>query len=1257
MKNIYAASCFRINIKSSCIFLTIFFLVINSFAFAVPSNDDPCGATSLTVGSSCSFVAETSAGATNSSGIPATGCNYTNKDVWFTAVVPANGTLTIDTQSGSITDSGIAFYRGTCGSLTYIGCDDDSGAGFMSNLSSTSLVPGETIWIRFWKYGGGTGTFSICASSPPAMPACAGNAAAGEACSTSTPICNLDGYCGNTSSSYTVDTWSQLTSAFCGSLENDSYISFVASATSMSFNVWETSTIWGDGIQIMVFSASTCGSGPVTSYVCWNVGYYVAGPTLITAPGLTIGNTYYILVDGYAGDVCDYVIGVPAGGGGVALPTAVTPTSQTICLGSSVTLTGSGGNGVYNWTGANTADLSALNVATVTATPTTVGVKTYTVNSTSGASGCPSASSASAVITVNAANTAAAPSSSPTVCVNTLMSSITIATTGATGISNSGVSGANGLPAGVSATWSANTITISGTPTTAVGSPFSYSIPLTGGCGTVSASGTITVITTNTAAAPSSSPTVCVNTLMSSITIATVGATGISNSGVSGANGLPAGVSATWSANTITISGTPTTAVGSPFSYSIPLTGGCGTVSASGTITVNPVLVPSVSIVSSDADNTICAGTSVTFTATPTNGGAAPIYQWYLNGAPVGTGGTTYTTTGLVNGDIVTCILTSNAVCASPLTGTSSGITTTVNPLSTIALASASTTSNQQVCINAPINTILYSVGGSATGATITGLPAGVSSAFAGGLIAITGTPTSSGSYTYTVATTGGCTPAAALSGVIDVIAMPVVAPITGTTNICVGTASLLNDATATGVWTSSSASASVGSTGLVLGLSAGSSIINYMVTINGCSTTVSTTVNVLTFPIVAPISGPTSVCEGSMIDLNDASLSGIWASSSTAIATINSAGEVVGISAGTATMTYTISNGVCSTSSSYVITVNPLPIVAAITGSSVVCEGDSILLSDITPAGVWTTDSTLIASVNPLTGMVTGDSAGVAIISYVITDLSCSANVSTSITVNPLPVVAPIIAPADVCQGDSILFSDLAPGGVWTSESLLIATINSSGMLTALSAGTSVIDYEVTLLGCSSQQTSTVTVYGTPAAPLNSGDSTYCSTAILSDLTAISGLGGTLTWYSDSTLLTVLGEGSSLAPTSAIGTNTYYITETVSGCEGLASAISINITICAIEIVTAFTPDGDLKNDKWILPDIDKSFPKNVVYIYNRWGTLIFQSEQGQYEMKPWDGTYNGKALPVDSYFYMIEYNDDYTTGSKGNVSIIIVQ
>ena len=131
----------------------------------------------------------------------------------------------------------------------------------------------------------------------------------------------------------------------------------------------------------------------------------------------------------------------------------------------------------------------------------------------------------------------------------------------------------------MTATWAANTITISGTPT-ATGT-FNYSIPLTGGCGNVNATGTITVNALNTAGAPSSSPTVCINTAIApAITIATTGATGIG-----APTGLPAGVTATWAANTITISGTPTAS--GTFNYSIPLTGGCGNVNATGTITVN----------------------------------------------------------------------------------------------------------------------------------------------------------------------------------------------------------------------------------------------------------------------------------------------------------------------------------------------------------------------------------------------------------------------------------------------------------------------------------------------------------------------------------------------------------------------------------------------------------------------------------------------------------------------------------------------
>ncbi|MEM0541136.1 BspA family leucine-rich repeat surface protein [Flavobacterium sp. j3] len=179
-----------------------------------------------------------------------------------------------------------------------------------------------------------------------------------------------------------------------------------------------------------------------------------------------------------------------------------------------------------------------------------------------------------------------AASSTQTLCINTVLTNITHTTTGATGIG-----AATGLPSGVTASWAANVITISGTPTAS--GTFNYSIPLTGGCSSVNATGTITVNPTNTAGAASTTPTVCINTALTNITHTTTVATGISNAGVAGANGLPAGVSASWASNTITISGTPTAS--GTFNYSIPLTGGCSSVNATGIITVNPLSIPTIS--------------------------------------------------------------------------------------------------------------------------------------------------------------------------------------------------------------------------------------------------------------------------------------------------------------------------------------------------------------------------------------------------------------------------------------------------------------------------------------------------------------------------------------------------------------------------------------------------------------------------------------------------------------------------------------
>ncbi|MES2774395.1 MAG: hypothetical protein V4722_09435 [Bacteroidota bacterium] len=168
----------------------------------------------------------------------------------------------------------------------------------------------------------------------------------------------------------------------------------------------------------------------------------------------------------------------------------------------------------------------------------------------------------------------AAGTNAQTKCINTAITNITYSTTGATGATFSG------LPAGVGGAWASNVVTISGTPTAS--GPFNYTVTLTGGCGTVTAIGSITVTANNTitltSAAGTNAQTKCMNTPITNITYSTTGATGATFSG------LPTGVTGGWAANVVTISGTPT--VSGLFNYTVTLTGGCGgTVTANGSIT------------------------------------------------------------------------------------------------------------------------------------------------------------------------------------------------------------------------------------------------------------------------------------------------------------------------------------------------------------------------------------------------------------------------------------------------------------------------------------------------------------------------------------------------------------------------------------------------------------------------------------------------------------------------------------------------
>lgn len=110
--------------------------------------------------------------------------------------------------------------------------------------------------------------------------------------------------------------------------------------------------------------------------------------------------------------------------------------------------------------------------------------------------------------------------------------------------------------------------------------------------------------------------------------------------------------------------------------------------------TISATVAPTIAIALTTGKNPSCAGASKTFTATPTNGGTTPSYQWKISGVNAGTNANTFTTTALTAGQIVTCVMTSNLACASPTTATSTGITasfsTAVAPAVSIALTAGS---------------------------------------------------------------------------------------------------------------------------------------------------------------------------------------------------------------------------------------------------------------------------------------------------------------------------------------------------------------------------------------------------------------------------------------------------------------------------------------------------------------------------------------------------------------------------------------
>jgi gliding motility-associated-like protein len=802
----------------------------------------------------------------------------------------------------------------------------------------------------------------------------------------------------------------------------------------------------------------------------------------------------------------------------------------------------------------------ASDIITISGTPLVSGVYVYIIPLTGGCD----TMSAIGVIRVNPINTVSPASATPTLCIQSVLADITHTTTGAIGIGT-----ATGLPAGVSATWSANVITISGTPTAS--GTFNYSIPLTGGCGSVTANGTITVNPNNTVSAASATPTLCIQSVLADITHTTTGATGIGT-----ATGLPAGVSATWSENVITISGTPTAS--GTFNYSIPLTGGCGSVTANGTITVNP----NNTVSAASATPTLCIQ-SVLADITHTTTGATGIGT--ATGLPAGVSATWSANVITISG---TPTASGTFNYSIPLTGGCGSVTAngtiTVKSNNTVSAASATPT----VCIQSVLADITHTTTGATGIGTATGLPAGVSATWSANVITISGTPTASGTFNYSIPVTGGCGTISA-TGKIIVLESPKasvsVTDISGLVDddgtICAGDEVILTaSGGATFVWGD-------GQTNSIIAVSP-KTTTEYAVSVldeNGCSAMIKTTIVVNTLPVpTVSITNPDCKANvsGSALATAGSGWSYLWSNGST------TAG-ITGLTQGQYVVTVTDEKG-CEGSATATLADASVPLSVTVSKTDVVCPGIANGSISLNTSGgskpyayEWSTNVKGLTT-SSLTNLASG------IYSVTVTEggLNRCKSVSTIEIEEPtFGLLANIVLNENsgeqvndgiICQGDEVLLSV----NTLTNEGSSIASYLWSDILASKTKNIYVGlagNYSVTITdskGCSTSVNATVSVMPVNTVSVASASPTLCVNTPLTKIThrtsGATGIGSavglpvgvTASWASN--MLSISG-------TPTIAGVFYYTIPLLGGCDSLNAKGTIIVSpVNTVEAVSTIS-------------------------------------------------------------------------------------
>jgi len=1237
-----------------------FDICINGPATAAPTNDNPCAALQLpAVTSTCNYLEFTTVGATTTTGAgiptPASciggsgaaigGFGAGTRDVWFAITVPSTGNVYITSEpnigAGAITDGVMALYSGTCSSMTQIQCSDDTpqypGAGNdgLPLISATGLTPGATVYLRYWAFGtvNAGGAFGICVTT-----------ATNDNCANSLYICDINGYSASTSAAYTADrpcnmfgnnetnagvdqpngtntggifgsggSWGSGSPAIDVNINNNSWIRFTASATTAVLNVnvidcWVGNYPSG-GIQMQIFSSTggCCNFTPVSEFKENSTNF------TITANNLTIGNDYYLMVDGFAGDICNYTISAQSG---VQFPN-ITPVGP-ICSGQSVVLTAPPGATSYDWMH-NGSTSQAVNV-----TPPTT--QSYSVEVTGL---CGAKQTLTTTVTVNPIPAAPVVSNTLAICngqtLNLAASFVaggTYSWTGPNGftsaLQNPSIASVTAANAGV------------------------YTVTVTvNGCTSPGASTTVTINAIPSAPTAGSNSPVCagqaINLTASSIASATYAWTGPSafTSGVQNPvrNGAIAGFAGTY--------------------FVTATVNGCTSAQASVNVVVNPI--PPAPVASSNSP--VCSGTTVNLSASAVSGATA--YNW--------TGPNSFTAS-VQNPSIPAAGTISSgiySVTATVLGCTSAAATTTVvvNPTP----ATPAPAANSPVCQGSAISLSVPAVTGaiyawtgpngfnsalqnpsipgatavqagtynlvvtvnscaSGTGSAIVvvntpatvnagsdqpscnGAPVALSGSFGGTAGSLTWTTSGTGAFDNTSSANAIYTPGAA-----DIVAGTVT--LTATTDDPAGPCPFVSDnliitissspsaafsyaspvycqnnadpapvfgAGSSGGSFSSTAGLSLNTTSGIIDLSAsspGNYTVSNAIAANGScpGATATAPITITATPATPSATTDSPVCAGATLTLTTPAVTGAtynWSGPNGFSSTDQNPviANATAATDGTYFVTITV-DGCTSANGTAIVAVTPLPVVTIVNGASVaICPAETVTLTASGAATYeWSTlETTASIDVSPAvttTYTVTGTTNG------------CSAGDQINVTINTPAALtgSPVAAPGNCDQPTGSLTGITVSGNgpfdyLWEDQSGNAVGITSD--LTNVPAG----DYTVQVTDANGCTTAfgpfTVLNAPTPAAPVLTTDNANPCDGGAFTITAAAIPGASYSWTGPNTF-TSSSAGFTIDPVIQQNTGNYCVTATVNGCISAPACTTITVNIVPVTVLSAGANGG----------------------------------------------------------------------------------